>query len=313
MKTRWAEFALGCCLLLGVPAWAAISLDTDPTILREDSSLEMRLRVTHSGDEPAFDLNVVALIGDEHVSLGKRDILEPGDTWELSRAGEHDPGDGHRPVWYTVRYTDGRGYALGAIGYCPTMSRPPPKQLQAPIALSTSVLQLNDDGELVVDVAGRVDRPIQLRLMLPPGLESDVSTVMLSEGVNGQTLRFPVTNRSGLSGSRYQIFVSAEYQLEDYPTHQILRGRVDVVRGPEPDYSRWALGLPAILLVLITLDVLWLRRVEDVRRHRWVCGGAFVCWVAFFFCYFPPSLLFLDTMAVGGDTPAHLYLSSCFK
>ena len=45
---------------------------------------------------------------------------------------------------------------------------------------------------------------------------------------------------------------------------------------------------------------------ELAQTTQWVLGGI----VVFLSTYLSPSLLLLDTLTVGGDTPAHSYLAS---
>jgi len=108
-------------------------------------------------------------------------------------------------------------------------------------------------------------RTAAVQVLVPEGLEvTDGSRKQMTlEGWKEERFKVPVTNRTALVGSRYPVFVSAEY--DDGPVHQavVAQGIVAVV-GTESFFTRYRrmLWMVAGAVVLAWLAVVLVRALR---------------------------------------------------
>jgi hypothetical protein len=118
-----------------------------------------------------------------------------------------------------VDYTDGAQYPFQALLVSTLdVGRPPP----ARVAVSKFEAQtIYRDGELEVSLKSLSgdERTVGLRVHVPEGLEvtNPTAEVVLAASEE-KTVSFPLTNRAGIEGSSYPVYVVVEY--EDGTAHQ---------------------------------------------------------------------------------------------
>jgi hypothetical protein len=101
-------------------------------------------------------------------------------------------------------------------------------------------------------------------VLVPDGLEvTGGSRQVTLDGWKEEHIEVPITNRTALVGSRYPVFVSAQY--DDGSVHQavVAQGIVSVV-GTESFFTRYRrlLLVVAVAVVLAWLGVLLIRAIR---------------------------------------------------
>ena len=207
------------------PALAgSISIQITPTPTWQDGTLKVGLKVSNVGDEAAravsavLDLQAAETRGAPHDVLGPKDSFE--ETLSLPAGGI---GPGQWPYRVAVDYTDANHYPFQALHVSTaTMGTPPPakvalQELRAPSFSGSTTLR----GR--VKNLAAVARKVAVSVYAPEGLEATGATSPI-ELAPWEEKQFSATliNRTVLAGSRYPVFVAAEY--DDGGTHQALVG-----------------------------------------------------------------------------------------
>jgi hypothetical protein len=211
---------LALALAAGLASAGNISIAITPTLEMRDGTLTAEVEVKNGGDEAAHSVSPMLVFGDHRVRADARDDLPPGGTAKASLAlpvGELGPGRWLYSV--AVDYADANGYPFQAlhVGLL-TVSKPAP----AKIAVSKiEAPPISRNGTLGIDLknlAG-VARDARVRVVAPEGIEVTQPGGTIPVAPWGEaTARVPVVNRTALAGSRYPVFVAAEY--DDEGIHQ---------------------------------------------------------------------------------------------
>lgn len=258
--------------------------------------------------------------------------------WRAAYRHPEDASPGRYAAVARVRYRDSNGYPLDSLFALPySVGKSAKKTTVAAVALEGPTHARPDDSDdpgrvptprlvaapldgtmairlTVVPVAGR-SMPARLRLVLPESLAlvppvPDIVTLPETTEV----VSFTVTNRTALAGSRLPII--AVIDATDGGVHHAavaelkldIAGRRPAPRTPHPPVPPW-LVLAALAVWLVAEAMLRRRpipRVPGLWLDVAVLGAATLLLAS----QFPWTHLLSDTLAIGGDTPAHHYLAS---
>jgi hypothetical protein len=221
-----------------------------------DGKLVVDLTVGNSGDEAALSVTPILRFGDEEARGKGRPSLDPGTSFDETlslRVGTL--GEGRWPYGVAVDYTDRNQYAFQALQMQALVVGSPP-----PAKVAVSAVRggnLSGSGTLAVTLENLTPeiRTARIRVLAPAGLDvTDGSRELSLDPWADEELMVALTNRTVLAGSRYPVFVTAEY--EDGPVHQavVAQGTVAIIDAGT-FLERWGRGLQ---LAAIALVVAWL-------------------------------------------------------
>ncbi len=312
--------ALNLCAMLlwvvGTPLAAAemVGLELTAQVCQQGSNQWLAVAARNVGDAALFGL-VGEVSGEGGSVCGDSvEALAPGEAAALRvplQQGAVAPGLQAIPV--TVHYTDERGAPFSDIAVAQRVTDFPPKGVM-PVALAFAVG--GRDGEGRCRVTSRLDEPVHVELALYVPAKAAVvphsSHVVVPPGETVE-LPFTVRRKQGAGGHPLTTIGIATVRTD---THQWDAVAVDGVRlrarrWLSPLVRRagwWWAALTAVLAVAIN----WPRQLKRLRipSERVIDLCVLVAITAFIGCHVPPYLLVRDTLATGGDIPAHSYLAS---
>lgn len=255
------------CLLGGTAAAGTISITISQTARVSDGNLLVDLKVGNSGDEAALSVTPVLRFGDKEArGKGQASLPPNGSFQETLSIPVGALGEGRWPYRLAVDYTDQNQYPFQALQtQTIVIGNPPPAKVAVPAIESEDIA---GDGAIVVTVKNLTanTRTAKVSVLVPEGLEAtSASREITLEGWKDAAFEVPVINRTALVGSRYPVFVTAEY--DDGPTHQavVAQGIVAVV-GSNTFLDRHARSLRTGAIALVAAWVL-LTAIVMLRRR----------------------------------------------
>ena len=220
-----------------------ISITISQATRVSDGNLIVNVKVGNSGDEAALSVVPTLRFGDKVVRGQGKPSLGPNASFdEVLSLPVGALGEGRWPYRLAVDYTDANEYPFQALQtQSVVVGNPPPAKVAVPAIKSEDIA---GSGTLAVTVKN-----------LTPDTRTAVVDVLVPDGL--------ITNRTALVGSRYPVFVSAQY--DDGPVHQsvVAQGIVSVV-GTESFFTRYRrfLWVLAGSVVLAWLGVVLLRAIR---------------------------------------------------
>jgi hypothetical protein len=207
-------------VLAGTAGAGTISISISQAARIQDDNLIVDVKVGNSGDEAALSVTPVLRFGDKEVRGKGKASLEPKTSFdETLTLPVGSLGEGRWPYRLAVDYTDQNQYPFQALQTQAAITgNPAPAKVAVPAITSQDI---SGSGTLTVTVKNLTpdQRTAKLSVLVPDGLEatSPVREVAL-DGWKEESVSIPITNRSALVGSRYPVFVTAEY--DDGAVHQ---------------------------------------------------------------------------------------------
>ena len=266
---------LGRCVLLAAtlallrPAGAAagsISISTEVVATARDRTLAVTLNVTNSGDEAAMSVAAQAEFGGASARAEPRPSLRPGErmeaTLELPRT---QASPGQWPLVTRVDYADAKGYPFQALQVAVVSVMASPSLVAIvdvdaqPVAGSSALLSRATVH--VLKSLSDAPRQVRVRLVSPRELEMDPAATTLALAPWGEAaVDAKVVNRAARAGSRYPVFVTAEYDDEGVHHTAVGQAGASIVDGG-------GLRAHGLLLLAAVLVVVWLALLAW-RRFR---------------------------------------------
>src|SRR4029453_10804672 len=158
------------------------------------------------------------------------------------------------------------------------VGNPPPAKVTVPAIRIEDVI---GTGTLSVTVKTLTPDPraVRVSVLVPEGLEAtDAVRQVNLEGWKDATIEVPITSRTALVGSRYPVFVAAEY--DDGPVHQaVVAQGVVAVTAAESFLTRNRRLVTAVAGAVL---LGWLAVVLSRARRCWRGGG--LPWVGAGWC-----------------------------
>jgi hypothetical protein len=231
-----------------------------------DGRSVIRLELRNGGDEAARELLPVLHFRGETTPADPVPELAPGEAMavEFSLAPAALPA-GRWPYRITVAYSDASQYPLLAVSAGTlVVGSPPPLSVAIRGVEETRLATL---GSLSVQVENLSAEPrrIRLEVHLPESVEliRPVSALEL-EGRDERSLRADLLNRTGRVGTRYAIFVSAEYDAAGFRQSVVVPATLEIVaERPLLERHGRTLWVAAGLLVLLWVAIaVWHRVVR---------------------------------------------------
>ncbi len=280
MAIRSPSGALGLgvagVLVPGFALAGSISISIAPTVELRDGTLAATVQVSNSGDEAAHAVAPLLHFRDQEVRGTAREVLAPKESMraELTLPAA-DLGVGRWPYRLAVDYADGNQYPFQALhlGMVAQGNVPPAKV--GVLDLATEPLAGSGSVRMRVKNLSATARDVSLTIVLPEGVEVTDPIRHVALGPWEETkISSSLVNRTALAGSRYPIFVTAEYA--DEGVHEVALGNAILeVTNPRSFFQaqRSLLWIVAAVLVAGWLGFLgWqiangrLRRATPPRR-----------------------------------------------
>ena len=260
---------IACVLVLGLAAVAdakTISITIGQLAELKGDSLVVKTTVGNTGDESAKAVAANLRVGDKAVKGKLHDDLAPNANFEeeLSIA-TGTLGEGRWPYQIAVDYADGNLYPFQALLVTTTVvGNPPPAKLSIPEIKANPI---SDSGSLSVKMKNltATDRDVSYRVIMPEGIEAtEPKGTLHLKGWGEESTSTAVVNRTALAGSRYPVFVAAEY--DDAGVHQsvVMQGIVEIV-APQ---NFWEENQKLLIGGAVALVLLWLALVARGAMRR---------------------------------------------
>jgi len=249
-------------ILLLVPALAApaaaetITINLSQQARALDGKLVVDLTVGNSGDEAALAVTPILRFRDAEARGTRRPSLAPDTSFdETLSLPAGTLGEGRWPYGVAVDYTDQNQYAFQALQMQTLVVGSPPAAKVAVSAIRGE--DLSGSGTLAFTLKNLTpeSRTARIHVLAPAGLDvMDGSRELSLDPWADTELMVSLTNRTVLAGSRYPVFVTAEY--DDGPVHQavVAQGSVAIVDAGS-FLDQWGSRLQ---LAAIALGVAWL-------------------------------------------------------
>lgn len=299
-----------------------IALQVSPTVHGTQDGITVKADITNRGDEPAMNVRLEAGLGSRRAcgsvvhTLGVRQ----SSRHRIELGPLPDPPGAYTVVLKT-RYEDANGYPFSSLKSVPLLTGDPGRT--APARMEVWDADVRRDGGIRVAVRAPPDAPLDadVSLVLPDEWRCPrpVRAVKLKPG-DTKALVYAVENRGALPGSRYGVMAVADYVQAGAHRTTTATAVLKVPPSLAPVTRRVAGTVAALLLLAAWCAASLLLPARDRPAPRGLrlaarClpGLVLAVLAGFTLAYIPPRLLFLDTLTVGGDTPAHHYLASHLK
>jgi hypothetical protein len=202
----------------------------DVTASVKRGTLVAALKVTNAGDEEASAVTPRLLFGARQTHGASRSSLPPGGTLEVSMALAADGlGAGQWPYRVTVDYADANGYPFQTLHAAVVSVGDPPPARVVVTAVEAAPLARSGAVRIRVKNLATVPRQPMVMVLVPEGLEvkEPVPPVPL-EPWQEKDVEAEILNRAALPGSRYPVFVIAEYDEEGAHHAVVAHGMVEI-------------------------------------------------------------------------------------
>lgn len=256
-------------LVLGLAAVAnakTISITIGQKAELKGDSLVVKVTVGNTGDESAKAVAANLRFGDKAVKGKLHDDVAPNANFEEELTIPTGKlGDGRWPYQIAVDYADANLYPFQALLVNTiVVGNPSPAKLTIPEIKADGI---SDSGSLSVkmkNLAG-TERDVSYRVIVPDGLEATDPKGNLHLkpwAVDGTSVS--IVNRTALAGSRYPVFVAAEYDEDGVHQGVVMQGLVEIV-APQ---NFWEEHQAALIGGAIALVVVWLGVVARGMMRR---------------------------------------------
>lgn len=272
----WAGAVLASILVSGPAVAGNISLQLSATTRVQDGQLAVQLSVRNTGDEAAHSLTPTLHFRDRSAQGAVRPLLRPNESLETELTlAAGDLGTGRWPYRIMVAYADANAYPLNAlhVGLALVGTAPPGKL--GVLDVAADPLATTGPMRLRLKNLSKEPRRVAVNVYLPEGIEllEAVPAVELAAWEE-RTVTTRVVNRTGLPGSRYAVFVSAEYDVDDVHQAVLVPSTVEIVAS-QSVVGRWRTPLWIAAGVLTTgwiVFIVW----RLAARRRTPAGGSLV-------------------------------------
>ncbi len=306
-----------------------ITLRPEIRIAVTNRTVHVQGRLSHEGDAIAEAVRVVLQTPFGHSLTNQLGHLDPRDhrRWSSQYRHPRDAPPGRHALVVRLEYEDAEGQPFDTVYALPYDLGGAPPAAPAAMALEpvgppgeaawTDVPAIEHQGQvrLTLTPLGQHSVPATLRLYLPGSLALVPplpAITRLPEGT--ETVLLTVTNRSALAGSRLPLAAVLETSVRGRRHTAIAQTRLTIAGSP-PGPGRRSAPVPPTLLLGALL--LWLLIEVGLRRLRrshapWVLVDvlALTACTLTIASQLAPQLWLVDSLTVGGDTPAHHYLAS---
>ena len=255
---RAAPLLLVACLTALPAAAKSISISMSVTPEVRAGALNVKVRVSNTGDEAASSVTPVLRMGDKETRGTRRETLGPNESLEDTlNLATGDLGQGRWPFRVAIDYTDANQYPFQALHVALlTVGNPAPARIALPEVKIPPLADSVDMTARVKNLSGTA-RKVKVTAFVPEGLEVAQGAPEIDvDAWAEKTVSIDVTNRTALPGSRYPLFATAEY--DEGGTHYAVVGNgVVEIGASKPVFARMLLVTVGVLVGAWVLFIGW--------------------------------------------------------
>lgn len=250
--------ALATALLLpaGPVLAGSIGFRTDAEVTA-GPGIDVKVTLTHTGDEKADDVTVVAELLDRRIEGTRVAAMDPGrsETWDLHLFDELPKG-----VYVIVlrtRYTDTNGYPFETVSTATaTVGVQPAPRIFGNLDLPRIPVDGETSGKLVAKRPPGRSGDYQVRLLAPAGLDVDPKEARLAFDATGRaSADFRVRNRKLLQGTTVNVFALVDGNANGHPQTDAIRAAVRITAAtPKVSSPLFYTAAAATFLLLVVLE-----------------------------------------------------------
>ena len=302
-----------------------LRLSAVPACTFKENHLTVALSISNEGDEAAHQLVAEVLLGDARGISPLHPVLDAGHSYRTSiDITCPDMDKGIHTVIAKIRCTDRNGYPLTSLTTVPLVTAIPAATGE-PIGASFAPATMKHGCTADLTITNRTSEVIEtsVRVFLPDELACSASIRRLT--IPPRSLHrepIEIRNISALRGSRYSLAAVVDCSSEGLHHSVVASSQAHIKPRTSPlvDHRRLLLG---VLLGTIAVAVAGQLRRPASRSlipppltgfaNRFFSPSLVLIIAGIVLFHLHPAGILSDTMAVGGDTPAHNYLASQLK
>ena len=247
-------------VLASAPAAAKnISITLAPTVEVSAGTFTLRVKIGNAGDEAAQSVTPVLHFGEKETRGQTKQSLGPNESFDQSLSlpiGDLKPG--RWPFQLRVDYTDANQYPFQALQVNAVLvGQPPPAKMTVPLVKPDPLATTSPLHVRLKNLTGTA-RTVAVSVLVPEGLDvaEPIQPVALA-GWEDKPVTAQLVNRSALPGSKYPVYLAAEY--DDDAAHQsvIAQSVVEIVAARSFfERQRSFIIAGAILLAVVWLSII---------------------------------------------------------
>ena len=212
---QFSFFLIAAIVLLARPATVpagVIQIETQATVQIKGEAIQVTVKSTNKGTEPAYDLKVFLKLLAKTQTSAMTPLLPPGAAETVlftSKVADLTPG--RYPAIVETIFHDANHFPFSALA---GLTFPYQNDSPAELAVSGRDITMAAKGALRFQVKnlGLAERDIKTVLMLPRELSSPNVTASFRLGPRSiKTVNFKIKNFSTLTGAHYPVFCYFEY------------------------------------------------------------------------------------------------------
>ena len=321
-----AAFLLGVLFASDLQCKASfLRLAAVPACSFRENRLTVTVSISNEGDEAAHQLVAEALLGAARGTSPVRPVLDAGHSYRTTIEMTCPHIDkGIHTVILKVRCTDRTGYPFTSLATVPLVTAIP-AETGEPIGASLAPATMKHLCTADLTITNRTSEVIEasVHVFLPDELACPVPNRRLTvppRSLHRESIE--MHNTSALRGSRYAIVAVVNCSSKGLHHSAVASSQAHITPRTSPLVTQRPLLL-AVLLGTIAIAVAGqLRRTPDRSfippalhsfANRFFSPLLVLIIAGIVLFHLHPAGILSDTMAVGGDTPAHNYLASQLK
>ncbi len=263
----------GVCLFISVcpPASFAgiLTIETQTSILSTENQLEVTVKITNNGDEPAYNTQINLIVLDEKTQGSVKAKLDPGksdvNTFSKTLSGI---ARGRYPLIIRVDFHDANFYPFSALSGLTFFIA---EDVNADIAVIGDNITLDKEGIINFRIKNMGSDPISLSagLYLPKEFSAAASKKTFQiDARSEKNLSFDVSNFSARNGATYPVYCFFEYNNNriHYTSMTNILVTVKVSEGWFRSLKRVWVGTIIVLIIGVLGIFIFRKKTIPTRR-----------------------------------------------
>ena len=259
-----------CSFMYSSVSFAGIlSIETQTSVQKTGKQLEVTVKITNNGDEPAYNTQINLVVLDEKTQGVVKAKLDPGksdvNTFSKTLSGI---ANGRYPLTTMVDFHDANLYPFSALSGLTFFVG---ADVNGDIAVIGDNINLDKDGVLNFQVKNMGTEPLSLSasLFLPRELSAaSAKKTFQIDARSAKNLSFEVSNFSARNGASYPLYCAFEYDKNNI--HYTSMANVSVTLKVAVGWFRnlkwvWA-GAIIILLIVLSGILIFQKRTKAVTQ-----------------------------------------------
>lgn len=220
-------------LLPIAPAIAGtIQIETQTSVTVADSELEVEVKTSNKGDEPARNVNIQLMFSGKSCNRAGKDLLGEGESAMVFFRNIPSPAKpGTYPLIVRIAFQDIKGHPFSAVSCSPVSIG---QSSASALECLGKAASISRQGllQFTVKNSGSVSGRASATLVLPEELSTSIPRRdLVIEPGQEEVLLFEISNFSALVGAVYPVFCFLEYDSGDAHYTEVGNGSVRIVKA----------------------------------------------------------------------------------